>query len=244
MAIRFTDVKKRYMVSNMFEQGIKGFILNLFRPGYFKKREYEALHDVNFEIKKGEFFGLIGKNGAGKSTTLGMVAQVIYPTEGKVEVFGRVAPLLELGAGFHDDLTGRENVIINGVLLGLTKSQVMDRMDDIIEFSGLVEFIDSPMRTYSTGMYMRLGFSVAIHTNLDILLVDEVLAVGDDEFQKKCIKKMKEFKKQGVTIVFVSHALNVAEEMCDRMAYLANGTVVGVGTPKEIVALYRGNEND
>ena len=244
IAIKFDNVAKKYMVSNIFSQGIKGLILNLIHPGYFKRDEYEALHDVNFEIKKGEFFGLIGKNGAGKSTTLGMIAQVIYPTDGKVIVNGRVAPLLELGAGFHDDLTGRENIIVNGVLLGLTKKEISQKVDEIIDFSGLGDFIDAPMRTYSSGMYMRLGFSVAVHTNPDILLVDEVLAVGDAEFQKKCMDKMKEFKANGVTIVFVSHVLGAAEELCDRVAYLADHTVAGVGSPKEMFALYQGNSNE
>ena len=169
-----------------------------------------------------------------------MIAQVISPTTGSVEVNGRVAPLLELGAGFHDDLTGRENIIVNGVLLGLTKAEIAAKVDDIIEFSGLGDFIDAPMRTYSSGMYMRLGFSVAIHTNPDILLVDEVLAVGDAEFQEKCMDKMKSFKKNGVTIVFVSHALGTAEALCDRVAYLANHTVVGIGNPKEMFELYQG----
>lgn len=239
-SIRFKNVAKRYMVNNMFSQGIKGYILHAFCPDYYRCKEYEALHDVSFEIKKGEFFGLIGKNGAGKSTILGMIAQVISPTEGSVEVNGRVAPLLELGAGFHDDLTGRENIIVNGVLLGLTKSEIAAKVDDIIEFSGLGDFIDAPMRTYSSGMYMRLGFSVAIHTNPDILLVDEVLAVGDAEFQEKCMAKMKSFKENGVTIVFVSHVLGTAEALCDRVAYLANHTVVGIGNPKEMFELYQG----
>lgn len=244
IAIKFEDVTKRYMVNNIFSQGIKGLILNIFRPSYYKNSEYEALHNVNLEIKKGEFFGLIGRNGAGKSTTLGMIAQVLYPSKGKISVNGRVAPLLELGAGFHDDLTGRENIMVNGVLLGLTKEQIAEKVEEIIDFSELHEFIDAPMRTYSSGMYMRLGFSVAIHTEPDILLVDEVLAVGDAEFQKKCIAKMKEFKEQGITIVFVSHALGVAEELCDRVAYFADHTLQGVGTPKEMFEIYQGNSNE
>ena len=245
VAIKFSGVSKKYFVSNIFDKGIKGFILNMFRPNYVKKSEYEALANINVEIKKGEFFGLIGQNGAGKSTTLGLIAKVLYPTTGKIEINGRVAPLLELGAGFHDDLTGRENIVVNGVLLGLTKKQVMAKMEEIIEFSGLGKFIDEPMRTYSSGMYMRLGFSVAVNIEPDILLVDEVLAVGDEEFQKKCMDKMQEFKQKGVTIVFVSHALDVAEKVCDRIAYLKQGTVVCVGKPHETIELYRGKkEND
>lgn len=244
VAIKFKGVSKKYFVSNIFDKGIKGFILNMFRPNYIKKSEYEALKNINIEIKKGEFFGLIGKNGAGKSTTLGLIAKVLYPTNGEIEINGRVAPLLELGAGFHDDLTGRENIIVNGVLLGLTRKQVMAKMSEIIDFSGLGEFIDEPMRTYSSGMYMRLGFSVAVNIEPDILLVDEVLAVGDEEFQKKCMDKMQEFKEKGVTIVFVSHALDVAEKVCDRIAYLKRGAIAGVGTPGEMIELYRGKKGN
>ncbi|WP_432718338.1 ABC transporter ATP-binding protein [Pectinatus frisingensis] len=238
-AIEFKNVSKKYIISNVFQQGIKGLLLNIFRPSYKHTAiTYTALENINFKIKKGESFGLIGKNGAGKSTTLGLIAKVLYPTDGIIEVNGRVAPLLELGAGFHNDLTGRENVMVNGVLLGLTIQQVYEKMDDIIEFSGLQNFIDLPMRTYSTGMFVRLGFSIAINTDPDILLVDEVLAVGDVDFQEKCIDVMKNFKKKGVTIVFVSHEIKAAEIICDRVAYIDNHTIAGIGTPSEMMDRY------
>ncbi|MDQ0205187.1 ABC transporter ATP-binding protein [Pectinatus haikarae] len=238
IAIEFVNVTKKYIINNAFQQGIKGFILNMLKPSYHRSNIYTAITDMNFCVKKGESFGLIGKNGAGKSTTLGLIARVLYPTVGKITVNGRVAPLLELGAGFHTDLTGRENAMINGVLLGLTIDEVKEKMDKIINFSGLGHFIDLPVRTYSTGMLVRLGFSVAINTNPDILLVDEVLAVGDAEFQEKCINAMQNFKKQGVTIVFVSHALKAAEIICDRIAYIDNHKIIGIGTPHEMMEIY------
>lgn len=238
IAINFENVTKKYTISNVFKEGIKGFIINMFKPSYHRSTEYTALIDMNFSIKKGESFGFIGKNGAGKSTTLGLIAGVLYPTTGKITVHGRVAPLLELGAGFHTDLTGRENTMINGVLLGLTIDEVQQKMDKIIDFSGLKEFIDLPVRTYSTGMLIRLGFSIAINTNPEILLVDEVLSVGDSEFQAKCLEVMEHFKQIGVTIVFVSHALKEAEKICDRIAYIDDHKIVKIGTPKEIINLY------
>ena len=240
-AIEFIDVKKEYTITNMYSQGVKGLFVNFFRKNYLKTNKHIVINNLNLKIKKGEFVGFIGKNGAGKSTTLGLMAKVLYPTSGKVKINGRVAPLLELGAGFHNDLTGRENIMVNGVLLGLTRKEVKNKMDEIIEFSGLENFIDEPMRTYSSGMYMRLGFSVAVNIDPDILLVDEVLAVGDENFQKKCLEKMKEFKEKGITIIFVTHSLNIAETVCDRIAYIENGQLVKIGNPKDIIDLYRGN---
>ncbi len=163
----------------------------------------------------------------------------MHPTTGKVSVNGRIAPLLELGAGFHSDLTGRENILVNGVLLGLTRQEVRAKMDEIIEFSGLGDFIEQPMRTYSTGMYMRLGFSVAVSINPDILLVDEVLAVGDEPFQKQCMDKMAEFKSRGATIILVTHSLGDAEKLCDRAILLHHGQVASLGKPKDVYEHYR-----
>jgi len=237
--VEFKNVSKFYKTSRIFDQGFKGYLLNFHKNLFEKSQQYVALSEINLQIKKGEFVGLIGRNGAGKSTTLGLIAKVIHPSKGEMIIKGRVAPLLELGAGFHSDLTGRENIRINGVLLGLTRKEVEKRMDDIIEFSGLNEFIDQPMRTYSTGMYMRLGFSVAVNIDPEILLVDEVLAVGDEQFQQKCIKKMQEFKEKGTTIVFVSHDLTTAEKVCDRIAYLEKGKLISVGTPAEVIQKYK-----
>lgn len=239
-AIEFINVKKEYIVTNMYSQGLKGLFVNLLKKDYMKSNKHIVIDNFNLKIKKGEFIGFIGKNGAGKSTTLGLMAKVLYPTSGLIKINGRIAPLLELGAGFHNDLTGRENIMVNGVLLGLTRDEVKEKMKDIIEFSGLNKFIDEPMRTYSSGMYMRLGFSVAVNIDPDILLVDEVLAVGDEEFQKKCLDKMEEFKKKGKTIIFVTHSLNIAEKVCDKIAYIENGKLVKFGDPREVISIYRG----
>lgn len=239
--ISFQNITKQYPVTNIFDQGLKGYLLNIHKNLFAPSKTYQALSGISLDINQGEFFGLIGRNGAGKSTTLGLIAKVIHPTQGEMTVKGRVAPLLELGAGFHHDLTGRENIIINGILLGLTRRQIENKIDDIIEFSGLIDFIDKPMRTYSTGMYMRLGFSVAVNIDPEILLVDEVLAVGDEQFQQKCLTKMKEFKENGTTIVFVSHDLTTAEKVCDRIAFLEKGKLIMVGSPAEVIKCYREN---
>ncbi len=193
-----------------------------------KTIEYvHALSDLDFEIEQGESVGVIGTNGAGKSTLLSLIAGVSEATEGTLTVKGNVAPMISLGAGFHPDLSGRENIMLNGVILGLDEDLIRSKIDEIIDFSGIERrFIDTPVKFYSSGMYMRLGFSVAIFTNPDILLVDEILAVGDVAFQKKCLKKLDEFRKNNVTIVFVSHDLNNIEEFCERVIYLEHGKIV------------------
>lgn len=243
-AVQCDHIFKRYKTTRVFEQGLKGYLFNFIRLLFAKTCHYTAVSELDLAIAKGECFGIIGKNGAGKSTILGMIAEVIYPSSGKLTVNGRIAPLLELGAGFHSDLTGRENIVINGILLGLTKREITAKINDIIDFSGLADFIDQPMRTYSTGMYMRLGFSVAVNIEPEILLVDEVLAVGDEEFQQKCITRMKEFKQQGVTIIFVSHAMTVAEQVCDRIALIEKGRVIKVGQPSEVIKFYRDGKTE
>lgn len=239
MIVSFDNVTKEYMQTAVFEQGIKGFFFNLHKHIQHRSSNFKALSNVSFDVNKGEFIALIGRNGAGKSTALGLIAGVLHPTTGKVSVNGRIAPLLELGAGFHSDLTGRENILVNGVLLGLTRQEVRAKMDEIIEFSGLGDFIEQPMRTYSTGMYMRLGFSVAVSINPDILLVDEVLAVGDEPFQKQCMDKMAEFKSRGATIILVTHSLGDAEKLCDRAILLHHGQVASLGKPKDVYEHYR-----
>jgi lipopolysaccharide transport system ATP-binding protein len=196
------------------------------------------LKDVSFEVKRGEALGIIGKNGAGKSTILGLIAGVLKPTEGRVVVKGRASALLELGAGFHPELTGRENIILNGIILGLAKAEVLKKLDEIIEFSGIEEFIDQPIRVYSSGMLARLGFSVVAHLDPDILLIDEILAVGDREFRKKCIKKMMKFKKRGVTIIFVSHSMPDVKRICDRVAWLDNHIIKMIGNQADVVSGY------
>ena len=196
------------------------------------------LDDVSFEVRRGECVSFIGRNGAGKSTTLGLIAGVIRPTSGTVETGGRICPLLELGAGFHSELSGRDNIVLNGVLLGLTRAEVRERMDQIIEFSELGRQIDQPIRTYSSGMTARLGFSVAVHLEPDILLVDEALSVGDEAFQEKCLDRMKAFIEDDVTMIYVSHALTTVEEVSDRVVLLDRGQLVMVGEPSEVVEHY------
>src|SRR5690242_13628779 len=201
-AISLLGVKKQFYFQH--QRTLKEFVQALFRRQKTLER-VEALHNVSFTITKGESVGIIGKNGAGKSTLLKLIAGVSVPTEGTVTVSGRIAPLIELGAGFHPELTGRENIYLNGVILGLSEKQITAKFDEIVEFSELRKFIDIPVKHYSSGMYMRLAFSVAVFTEPNILLIDELLAVGDTNFQKKCLAKMESFKKKGVTTIFVSH---------------------------------------
>lgn len=197
-----------------------------------------ALENINLKIKKGETVGIIGPNGAGKSTLLKLMAGVTKPTKGKITLNGKIAPLIELGAGFHPELTGRENIFLNGIILGLSKKEVTDRFSEIVDFAELWEFIDQPIKHYSSGMYLRLAFSVAVHTNPDILLIDEILAVGDDNFRKKCFKRMEEFKKAGVTIILVSHALEQIQKFCTRAIYLNEHRVIVDGKVEEVSEKY------
>ena len=203
-----------------------------------KKGKREVLQDINLEIKKGEAVALIGVNGSGKSTLLKLMTNIIYPNKGKIETNGKLTSLLELGAGFHPDFSGRENIYFNASIFGLTKKQIDDRLNDIIEFSELGSYIDNPVRTYSSGMYMRLAFSVAINVDADILLVDEILSVGDQHFQEKCIEKMKELKKRGKTMVFVTHSLSSARELCDRAIWLHKGHIRLDGETNKVIDEY------
>jgi ABC-2 type transport system ATP-binding protein len=198
-----------------------------------------ALKDINLEIKKGETVGIIGPNGAGKSTLLKLIAGVTKPTKGEIMINGEIAPLIELGAGFHPELTGRENITLNGVILGLSKKEVAEKFKEIVDFAELWEFIDQPIKHYSSGMYLRLAFSVAVHTNPDILLIDEILAVGDESFKAKCFKKMEEFKKQGVTIVLVSHDLEKVKDFCQRAIYLNKNHILIDGDVHKAVSSYQ-----
>ncbi len=219
--------------------GIKNFLFNLLEAvNSLKNSRYEVLKDISFEVYKGETLGIIGRNGAGKSTILGLIAGVLKPSKGDVIVKGRISPLLELGGGFHHDLTGRENIMLNGVLMGLTRAEVQRKMDKIIDFSELRDFIEQPIRVYSSGMLARLGFSVVAHLEPEILLIDEVLSVGDMEFQKKCLDKMMEFKKNGVTMVFVSHSLSDVERICDRVMLIENHNIRKIGMPNEVILDY------
>lgn len=198
-----------------------------------------ALQDIDLEIKKGETFGIVGPNGSGKSTLLKLIAGVTQPTKGKIKVVGVIAPLIELGAGFHPEMTGRENIFLNAAILGMTKKEVLPILDQIIDFSEIRDFIDQPVKHYSSGMYMRLAFSVAIHVKFDILLVDEILGVGDAKFQKKCYEAMQNFKNSNKTIVYVGHDLNRVCSFCDRAAYLHFGKLLAVGEAAAIVDRYQ-----
>src|SRR5918994_1434236 len=199
---------------------------------------FTAVRDVSFTVPPGRTLGVIGRNGSGKSTMLKLVAGITKPTTGSVRVNGRISALIELGAGFHPEISGRENVFINGIMLGLTKREVAKRFDEIVEFAEMQEFIDAPVKTYSSGMYMRLGFAVAIHVDPDVLLVDEVLAVGDEGFTHKCLDKFGEFKRRGKTILLVTHSLSLVERFCDEALWLDSGKVRGAGDPKRVVGAY------
>ena len=205
---------------------------------------HTALNNVSFKVHRGESLGIIGVNGSGKSTLLKILTGVLTPTSGKVTVNGRVAALLELGAGFHPDMSGRENIYTNAAIFGLSKREIEERLDTIIEFSELQAFIDNPVRTYSSGMYMRLAFAVAINVNADILLIDEILAVGDENFQAKCFDKLKEIKERGTTIIIVSHALGQIEQICDRTIWLQDGQIKLSGTPRDVHPKYQNYMNE
>lgn len=197
-----------------------------------------ALRNVSFNVGRGEAFGVIGRNGSGKSTLLKIISGILKPTTGRVSVNGRVSALIELGAGFHPEITGRENIYINGIMLGLTRREIDQRFDKIVNFSGVGDFIDQPVKTFSSGMYVRLGFAVAVHVDPDILLIDEVLAVGDEEFSQKCIGKIQEMKARGVTMLFVTHQLDLVRQLCDRALWLDHGAIAGLGEPRRVIDDY------
>ena len=208
---------------------------------FWKRNEnelYTALKDINLDIKKGETVGLIGVNGSGKSTLLKLMTKIIYPTKGEIITHGKLTSLLELGAGFHQDFTGRENIYFNAAIFGLTRQEIDKRLDEIIEFSELGEFIHNPVRTYSSGMYMRLAFSIAINVDAEILLIDEILAVGDQHFQEKCFNKLQELKESDKTIVIVSHSLDQIENLCTRAIWINNGLVEMDDTPSKVIPEY------
>ncbi|MFV9668352.1 ABC transporter ATP-binding protein [Pantoea sp. Ep11b] len=240
VAIEFKAVTKRYPLYHHIGSGIKELIFNPKRAlTLLSGRSYLAIEDISFTVYKGESVALIGRNGAGKSTSLGLVAGVIKPTAGVVKTNGRVASMLELGGGFHPELTGRENIRLNATLLGLRRKQLNERIDKIIEFSELGEFIDEPIRVYSSGMLAKLGFSVITQVDPDILIIDEVLAVGDYAFQKKCIETINNFKAKGVTILFVSHNLSDIEKICDRVIWIENHKLRASGSAESLLQQYR-----
>jgi len=213
---------------------LKGTLLRDLHPD----ETFAAVRNVSFAVPQGSTYGIIGRNGSGKSTMLKLVAGITKPTEGSVRVEGRISALIELGAGFHPEISGRENVFINGIMLGLSKREITKRFDEIVEFAEVKDFIDAPVKTYSSGMYMRLGFAVAINVDPDVLLIDEVLAVGDEAFTHKCLDKFAEFRRRGKTILLVTHSLNLVEKFCDDVLWLDSGRIRGEGDPRRVVSAY------
>lgn len=237
LIISLTGVSKVYSVNPHLKGGVKNFIVNL--PKILKSTEFfTVFENININIYKGESVAIIGKNGAGKSTLLSIISGIEKPTSGKVYVKGKVIPMLELGAGFHPDLTGRENIFLNAVLLGMRREEVKRIFDRIVEFSELDSFIDEPVRVYSSGMLARLGFSIAVHVQGDIFIIDEVLAVGDKDFQAKCIDKIKQLNKSGKTIILVSHSISDIQKVCKRVIWINNKSVYMDGNTEDVLREY------
>lgn len=235
-AVRVDDVSKRFRLYHERNQTLKSAIL---RGKTSRHEDFWALENVSFEVQAGTTHGLIGPNGSGKSTLLKCLAKIYWPTKGHIEYRGRMASLLEVGSGFHLELSGRENIYLNGSILGMSKKEIDSKFDEIVDFSGVERFLDQPVKNYSSGMYVRLGFSIAIHVDPDILVVDEVLSVGDEDFQRKSFQKFLEFKKQGKTIILVTHAMPVIEEICDQVSWLSSGRLVSTGDAREVVKSYQ-----
>ncbi|GAA3597398.1 ABC transporter ATP-binding protein [Agrococcus terreus] len=237
-AVEVRNVSKTFRVYHDRNQSIKATVL---KGGRAKYEEFWALRDVSLEVPKGLTFGLLGLNGSGKSTLLKCIAGILQPNEGSITTRGRMAAMLEVGSGFHPELSGRENVYLNGAILGMSDREIDRKLDSIIDFAGVERFIDHPVKNYSSGMYVRLGFSVAIHTQPELMLVDEVLAVGDKDFQAKCLSKFDELKEEGKTVVVVSHSMGTMRTFCDRAAWLQEGELQSVGTAAEVVDQYAGS---
>lgn len=237
MIIRANDISMRYLMTYDRIQSIKEYIVQMLR-GKIKYEEFWALKNVSFEVERGEVVGIIGHNGAGKSTLLKVISGILKPTGGELEVHGNVVPMLELGSGFDHDLTGRENIFLNGSILGYSEKYLKEKYDQIVEFSELGKFIDVPIRNYSSGMLMRLAFSIATVVQPEILIVDEILAVGDAAFQEKSKTRMLELMSGGTTVLFVSHSLEQIREMCDRVIWLEHGQIKAIGATKEICDAY------
>ena len=233
------DIGKLQMDTN-FREALVRFVKNSFSRNRENKVEIWALKDVSFSVKQGEIVGLIGRNGAGKSTLLKILSKITYPTSGRMNIQGRVGSLLEVGTGFHEELTGRENVYLNGSILGMTKKEVKSKLDDIVSFADVEKFMETPIKHYSSGMRLRLGFSVAAHLDTDVLFVDEVLAVGDAAFQAKCMEKMKELRDSGRTLIVVSHTMETVQNLCPRALWIDNGKLVQDGRTEDIIKSYMG----
>jgi len=238
--VSFKNVSKSFILKESYQDELKSYFANLIKH-LFSKKEYKKkiiLNNVSFEIKKGEVVGFIGRNGTGKTTLLSMLCNIIRPQDGTIKVDGTVAPLLGLGSGFHHDLSGYENIYLNGVVLGLSIKEINEKIEEIIEFSGIREYIYEPIKVYSSGMLSRLAFSIAIKRDADIIIIDETLSVGDKEFSKKSFDALREYKKRGKTIILVSHDLGTVQEFCDRAIWLENGKIKLDGIPFEVIKQY------
>lgn len=239
LAIVVSGVSVRYQLPTERINTLKEQVIRQITRRTVKYNEFWALRNVNLHVRRGDAIALVGRNGAGKSTLLKVIARVQRPTTGRVWVRGTMAPIIELGAGFHHELTGRENIYLNGAMLGFSRAQMAKKVDNIIEFSELANFIDSPLRTYSSGMQARLGFAVAAEADPDVLIIDEVLSVGDEAFQKKCLERMQRFRQRGVTILYVTHTLDTVHDLCDYAAWIDGGRLRYYGDTKRVVAMFR-----
>jgi lipopolysaccharide transport system ATP-binding protein len=235
IAVSVDRVTKSFRMYHERNQSIKSAIM---RGRTSVHEDFLALKDVSFDVPSGSTFGLIGSNGSGKSTLLKCLANIYYPNQGAITHFGKIAAMLEVGSGFHHELSGRENIFLNGSILGMSKKEVTRKFDEIVDFSGVEQFIDQPVKNYSSGMYVRLGFAIAINVDPDILVVDEVLAVGDAEFQEKCFQKFRDFKAAGKTVILVSHSMGTVEAMCDQAAWLSHGELKAVGDAGPTIGAY------
>jgi ABC-type polysaccharide/polyol phosphate transport system ATPase subunit len=238
--LKFDHVSKRYLIQQESEEdGTHGVLTRKLLTLLRRREEFWAVNDVSFVVERGESLGIIGHNGAGKSTILKMLSSITAPSSGEITINGRLSGLIEVGSGFHPELSGRENVYLNGSILGMRRSEIASKLDSIIDFAEIRQFMDTPVKRYSSGMYVRLGFSIAAHLDADILLLDEVLTVGDAVFQAKCLQRIDELEKAGTTIVFVSHDLNVVERLCDRVILMERGQIRAIGEPHEAIAEYQ-----
>ena len=235
IAVRVDRLGKKFRIYSERNQSLKSALM---RGRVSKYDQFWALRDLSIEVTKGTTLGLVGGNGSGKSTLLKTLAKIYWPDEGEIEYFGRMSALLEVGSGFHPELTGRENIFLNGSILGMKRKEIEQRYEQIVEFSGVREFIDQPVKNYSSGMYVRLGFSVAIHVEPDILVVDEVLAVGDAAFQTQCFERFRELKRQGTTIILVSHDMEAVNSLCDQVAWIKKGKLQLLGPAKKVTQAY------
>lgn len=246
VAIKVEGLYKDFRLPHEKNNSIKQSLLSALRPGHLKIEQQHALKDISFEVKKGEFFGIVGRNGSGKSTLLKILAGIYQPSKGSVQVNGRLVPFIELGVGFNPELSGRENVFLNGALLGFSEKEITEMYDEIVAFAELEKFMDQKLKNYSSGMQVRLAFSIAIRADSDILLIDEVLAVGDTNFQKKCLKYFSKLKGSRKTVIFISHDMSAVENYCDRACILENGAITNIGNVAKVIQQYKvvnSNEN-